>query len=317
MRSVPPSAWAALSERFVEPVTGRCVAMNVTGRTSRKYKLNLREGPSTRRRVEKVLRQGSKVQLLEWSADGKWARVYAVEVGVEGWVYDRYVTWETAPVAGPAVMPLLSVNKVHSWPTYNLDLKGKYDRGTGLLISAKWRIKGRDVKPADVWAGREKTYPFGAVGTGEYHGAVDIVPEPPGSNPLVLAAFPGKAVLKRPIGNHDGIIFTWTELDGTSFLTIYRHLAAEIRVRVGQTINAGEEIGRLGDWGGNEHLHAEVISPAPLPGVAKKWGVPCKSAETANSQFKDALFGKWVKLPYYMYNLVAVVDWFNRRAGRG
>jgi len=48
--------------------------MNVTGTTSRRYKLNLREGPSTKNRVEKVLKQGSKVQLLEWSADLPWLR---------------------------------------------------------------------------------------------------------------------------------------------------------------------------------------------------------------------------------------------------
>jgi murein DD-endopeptidase MepM/ murein hydrolase activator NlpD len=290
--------------------------MNVTGTTSRKYKLNLRERPSTTSRVEKVLSQGSEVQLIERTADGRWARVDAVEVGVNGWVSDRYVTWQAPPVAGPAVIPLLSVNKVHSWPTYNIGLRGKYDRDTGLLTSGRWRIKRREVKPADVWAGRERTYPYRqsiGVGTGEYHGAVDVVPEPRGSNAVVRAAFPGKVVLRRPIGNHNGIVMTWTEVDGSAYLTIYRHLAREMDVRVGQTVVAGDEIGRLGEWGGSEHLHAEVISPSRLPGVAKKWGVPCKSGRTANSQFKDALFAKWVKLPYYMYNLVAVVDWFNQR----
>lgn len=291
--------------------------MNVTGTTSRKYKLNLRERPSAKSRVEKVLKQGSTVQLIERTADGRWARVDAVEVGVAGWVSNRYVTWEAPPVAGPAVIPLLSVNKVHSWPTYNIGLRGKYDRDTGLLKSGGWRIKLRDVKPADVWAGRDRTYPFAVVGTGEYHGAVDVVPEPRGSNAVVRAAFPAKVVMRRPIGNHNGIIMTWTEADGSTFLTIYRHLAREMDVRVGKTVAAGDEIGRLGEWGGSEHLHAEVISPAPLPGLAQKWGVPCKSGRTANSQFTDALFAKWVKLPYYMYNLVAVVDWFNRRVGRG
>ncbi len=289
--------------------------MNVTGTTSRRYKLNLREEPSTESRREKVLSQGSEVQLIERSADGRWARVYAVEAGVTGWVYDRYVAWEAPLVTGPAVIPLLSVNKVHSWPTYNIGLKGEYDRDTGLLTSGKWRIKRRDVNPADVWAGRERTYPFSAVGTGEYHGAVDIVPEPLGVNAVVRAAFPGKVVLKRPIGVHDGIILTWTDAAGSSFLTIYRHLASKMGVRAGSEVVAGEQIGRLGEWGGSEHLHAEVISPQPLPALAEKWGVPCKSGQTANSQFKDALFSKWVKLPYFMYNLVAVVEWFNRRAG--
>jgi murein DD-endopeptidase MepM/ murein hydrolase activator NlpD len=289
--------------------------MNVTGTTSLRYNLNLRERSSSGSRLEKVLSRGSEVQLIERSADGRWARVYAAEVGVDGWVYNRYVTWEAPPVAGPAVIPLLSVNKVHSWPTYNIGLKGEYDRDTGLLTSGKWRVKRRDVNPADVWAGREKTYPFSAVGTGEYHGAVDIVPEPRGANAVVRAAFPGKVVLKRPIGVHNGIILTWTEEDGSAFLTIYRHLGHEMDVRVGQIVAAGDQIGRLGEWGGSEHLHAEVISPEPLPALAEKWGVPCKSGQTANSQFKDALFGQWVKLPYYMYNLVAVVDWFNRRVG--
>jgi murein DD-endopeptidase MepM/ murein hydrolase activator NlpD len=291
--------------------------MNTTGTTSRKYKLNLREGPSTESRVDKVLAQGSKVQLVERTADGRWSRVDAVEVGVSGWVYDRYVTWE-APPAGPAIIPLVSVNKVHSWPTYNIGLRGKYDRDTGLLKSGRWRIKSRDVDPADVWAGRERTYPYSdriGYGTGEYHGAVDIVPEPKGSNAAVRAAFPGEVVLTRPIGVHDGIILTWTEAYGASFLTIYRHLARTMDVRVGQAVAAGDAIGRLGEWGGSEHLHAEVISPTPLLRAAKKWGVPCESGRTANSQFTDALFAKWVKLPYYMYNLVAVVDWFNRRAG--
>ena len=294
--------------------------MNVTGVTSRKYKLNLRGGPSTRYRVEKVLAQGSTVQLVERSADGQWARVYAVEVGVAGWVFNRYVTWEAAPVAGAAVLPLLSVNKVHSWPTYNIGLKGEYDRDTGLLTSGRWRIKGGEVRPANVWACVEKTYPFRksiGTGTGEYHGAVDIVPEPRGSNAVVRAAFPGKIVKKRPIRTHDGSIFIWTAFDGLSFLTIYQHLARKMYVRVGQKVAAGDELGRLGEWGGGEHLHAEVISPTPLPGVAKKWGVPCKSGKTANSQFADALVAKWVKLPYYMYNLAAVVDWFNHRVGRG
>jgi murein DD-endopeptidase MepM/ murein hydrolase activator NlpD len=294
--------------------------MNVTGTTSRKYKLNLREGPTTKSRVEKVLAQGSTVQLIERTADGLWSRVYAVEVGVAGWVYDRYVTWEEPPVPEPAVMPLLSVNKVHSWPTYNINLKDEYDRDTGLLKSGRWRIKGREVKPADVWAGREKTYPYAAAigaGTGEYHGAVDIVPEPRGTCAKVRAAFPGEVVLARAKRVHDGVILTWTEFAGVSFLTIYQHLARKMDVRVGQTVAAGDGIGRLGEWGGNEHLHAEVISPPPLPALAQKWGVPCKSAETANSQFKDALFEKWVKLPYYMYNLVAVVEWFNRRVRRG
>jgi len=287
--------------------------MNVTGTTSRKCKLNLRTGPSTEYRIEKVLAPGSEVQLIERTGDGRWARVYAVEVGVAGWVYDRYVTWEAPAVAGPAVIPLLSVNKVHSWPTYNIGLQGMYDRTTGLLVSGKWRIKSRDDDPADVWAGRARTYPFSVVGTGEYHGAVDVVPEPRGSNAAVRAAFPGKIVLRRPIGVHNGIIMTWTESGDATFLTIYRHLGRDTDVRVGQTVAAGDAIGKLGEWGGSEHLHAEVISPKPLFGVAEEWGVPCKSGQTANSQFGDVLFETWVKLPYYMYNLVAVVEWFNRR----
>ncbi len=289
--------------------------MNIKGTTSRKYKLRLREGPSTKSRVEKVLKQGSKVQLIERTDDGLWSRVYTVEVGVDGWVYDRYVTWEAPPVAGAAVIPLLSVSNVHSWPTYNIRLTGKYDRDTGLLGSGRWRIKSREVRPADVWGGRERTYPFVKDDdTGEYHGAVDIVPKLKGSNAEVFAAFPGEVVVKRPISVHDGIILTWTKVDGASFLTIYRHLARKMSVRVGQTVAAGDGIGRLGEWGQNEHLHAEVISPTPLPGLAQKWGVPCKSGRTANSQFSGELFAKWVKLPYYMYNLVAVVDWLNRLA---
>lgn len=284
----------------------------LVGRTT--ANLNLRKKPETESKVIVVLLKGVEVRKVDESTDGRWSKVYEPSADVEGWAYDRYIDWVTAE--GPAVLPLRSIRYVHSWPTY-YDLKRPdYDRKTGLLKSGKWLIKGKEVSPDDVWDGSAKAYPWAEyVADGEYHGAVDIVPEPGGTNPPVLASFPGEVVKLQKKGEFRNKILIWTEKDDLSFLSIYQHLAPKFEVKKGDIVVPGRAIGRLGEWGGNEHLHFELISPTVLPGVAKKWGVPCKSGQTANSQFQDAFFKKWVKLPYYMYNVIKVVDAYNRRYG--
>jgi len=282
----------------------------LVGRTT--ANLNLRNKPTTGSKTIVVLTKGVEVRKLDESADGRWSNVREPSAGVEGWAYNRYIDWVAAE--GPAVLPLRSIRNVHSWPTYNLGLS--YDKQTGLLKSGNWLIKRNEVSPEDVWAGTARTYPWkGPTGNGEYHGAADIVPDPGGTNPPVLAAFPGEVVKLNKKGPFENNILIWTENDEISFLSIYQHLAPKFEVKTGDVVVPGREIGRLGEWAGNEHLHFELISPTALPGVAKKWGVPCKSGQTANSQFRDSVFDKWVKLPYFMYNVIKVVDAYNKRYG--
>lgn len=298
-----------VSNKYVEWEREEVLGKRV-GRTT--AKLNLRKESTTESMIIVTLLEGVEVRELDESADGRWSKVYAPSADVEGWAYNRFIDWVGGE--GPAVLPLRSIRNVHSWPTYNLGLN--YDKQTGLLKSGKWLIKDKAVSPGDVWAGEARTYPWkGPTGSGEYHGATDIVPDPGGTNPPVLAAFPGKVVKTQKKGAFRNKILIWTEKADLSFLSTYQHLAPKFEVQTGDVVASGQEIGRLGEWGGNEHLHFELISPTALPGVAKKWGVPCKSGQTANSQFKDAFFRKWVKLPYYMYNVIKVVEAYNKRYG--
>lgn len=235
-----------------------------------------------------------------------------------------------------AVMPLEKVRFVHSGPTYNLGVRRaiegvEFDKATGMLhdrVSGDplWLVKGKGlVSPADFWhkdmvmPAWDKTTDWGA-----YHGAVDICPDPKGSQARVYSAFPGDVVSIFKQGNHSCRVLVLTEVGpakgGVKFLTIYQHLGPGLVAKKGDRVKPGDVLGYLGGWEGklwgNEHLHVEVISKKRLPGVGDAYCVPCPefTGGSANSQFPDNVFKEWIELPYVMSNLVACIEAWNKYA---
>jgi len=223
-----------------------------------------------------------------------------------------------------AKLPLTEIRMVHSFPTYNFK-HPDLNKETGVLGLVDgipyWLVKRHSgYTPANYWAGFidmpawDETLDWGA-----YHGAVDILPERKENKIYpVFAMFPGQVVQTHQEGNHSNRIITLTNLfPDISFITIYQHLAPELRVEKGDAILAGYLIGSLGIWegklSGNEHLHAEVISKKRLSGIPDAFCVPCPGKSgTANSQYTDAIFAEWVELPYTMSNAIKVIEVWNK-----
>jgi len=237
-----------------------------------------------------------------------------------------------------AVMPLEKVRFVHSCPTYNLGVRRaiegvEFDKATGMLHEKGsgdplWLVKGEGLcSPAEFWDGDrimpawDKTTDWGA-----YHGAVDICPDPKGSQSRVHSAFPGDVVSIFKQGNHSCRVLVLTEVPGTDiqFLTIYQHLGPGLVAKKGDRVKPGDVLGYLGGWEGklwgNEHLHVEVISKKRLPpaygGVGDAYCVPCPefTGSSANSQFPDDVFKGLIELPYVMSNLIPALAGWNKYA---
>ncbi len=115
----------------------------------------------------------------------------------------------------------------------------------------------------------ERFYPYGSTGAGKYrihHGVEFINPE----GTPVLAAAPGRVIVA---GRDDEVVYgamanfygqlvvieTDKEYGGKKVYNLYGHLS-EIEVKVGQRVEEGEVIGRVGRTGRafGPHLHFEV-----------------------------------------------------------
>ena len=90
---------------------------------------------------------------------------------------------------------------------------------------------------------------------GKLHAGVDI-PAPAGTG--VNAVYPGKVV---EAGSNDGwgntVLIYHGEVNGTPLYTRYAHLLTTPSVKVGQTVTAGQGIGKVGSTGDStgNHLH--------------------------------------------------------------
>jgi murein DD-endopeptidase MepM/ murein hydrolase activator NlpD len=49
--------------------------------------------------------------------------------------------------------------------------------------------------------------------------------------------------------------------DGRSFRAVYGHLLENSVVAIGQSVIAGNAIGKIGDWSGGDHIHFGILSP--------------------------------------------------------
>jgi hypothetical protein len=88
------------------------------------------------------------------------------------------------------------------------------------------------------------------------HSGVDLLPETRGNNDPVYAVISG--TVKNISGDNNGTAISITSFDGAT-VTTYLHLD-EIHVEDGDTVNAGTQIGTMGDTGLSEgvHLHFGV-----------------------------------------------------------
>lgn len=123
------------------------------------------------------------------------------------------------------------------------------------------------------------TSPFGIRG-GAPHNGLDIAQPGSALNKPIFAARSGKVVAAGPASGFGNWIVLQHEVDGTRYDTVYGHMYNDgVLVRQGDTVQAGQEIGKIGNNGQSTgpHLHFEVwqgghqsfaggrpIDPAPI-----------------------------------------------------
>jgi murein DD-endopeptidase MepM/ murein hydrolase activator NlpD len=109
---------------------------------------------------------------------------------------------------------------------------------------------------------------FGPRGT-RFHTGIDI-PAPTGTG--VVAAAPGRVAFAGWLAGGWGLLVAVAHRDGTR--TLYAHLS-RVEVRVGERVQAGWQLGRVGATGDatGPHLHFEVrvrgAAVDPLPVLAR------------------------------------------------
>jgi murein DD-endopeptidase MepM/ murein hydrolase activator NlpD len=117
--------------------------------------------------------------------------------------------------------------------------------------------------------------------TGEYHTGVDIKAEL--KDPVVAIA-DGCVIYISPGGwdlggNGDkknvGVLIEHHLKDGSSFIAIYGHLQTDMQK--GDHVQAGQQIGTIGHWPGQDHLHL-TISPGRTA-KAPYGRLPCPASE--------------------------------------
>ena len=127
-------------------------------------------------------------------------------------------------------------------------------------------------------------------GPGALHGGMDIKAE---KGEAVLAAAAGTVVRMSNACPHDNVgkevhetcteeyaadpwadygnyVALQHEINGDSFITVYGHMeAGSIPLKVGDTVNKGEQIGRIGSSGGSSsyHLHFEIYQSKYTTGI--------------------------------------------------
>lgn len=130
-----------------------------------------------------------------------------------------------------------------------------------------------------------------------FHAGLDIV-VPEGAvlfAPLAgTVAFSG---LETGSGNYGGYVCLKHQLGETAFYSFYGHLNSNHTVKVGDQVNAGEEIGRIGageDSGGwFTHVHLQLLTPKAMEaGLLLKGYVTLAQLDTLQDFFPNpnALF---------------------------
>lgn len=97
----------------------------------------------------------------------------------------------------------------------------------------------------------------------------------------IYAVYPGE-VIEVSENSRSGALITMrhTLSDGTVFYSAYLHqYMKDIKVKVGQQVNAGEQIGAVGSngWSTGPHLHFEIHNSKNEPVDPEKWMVEHKA----------------------------------------
>jgi hypothetical protein len=264
--------------------------------------------------------------------------VDAVEIGVAGWVYDRYVTWEAAPVAGAAVIPVSReygpkravypldadiVGCSHSWPTYNLlgspklSLEEKKGLTYGVYHNGRWSNLGKYMDPVEVNTGEEIIkWTYKLTYNSDFHGAIDLTHLRSTPRPIKVHNILKGLVVKAFIKD-SGFSYVWVETTWrrNKIWWVYQHLHDKRYVKVGDEIHTGDYVGEVGYLDSGEidrsHLHLECISK-------KRFDVPddmilvCDSKTGLRSQFDyDRLESVGITRKHFMYNPIYLIDWIN------
>ncbi len=101
-----------------------------------------------------------------------------------------------------------------------------------------------------------------------YHTAVDVEYEDVAGEVPVVAMADGKVVVSRTANGYGGVLLIQHEIDGEAVQSLYGHLDPASLAAVGSTVEAGEQIGILGDGGTAEtdgerkHLHFGILKGA-------------------------------------------------------
>jgi len=226
-------------------------------------------------------------------------------------------------------IPPENVARTHSWPTYNLDTIDKTSpcklsaaEKTGLTYGAfdggerfgnawnPWSWKDQFILPQDVHTGKVKLKWGNRPDLSDFHGALDIGPFNK-KDETVRCALTGKVVKVR--GEDTGYCSVWvlSKWRDATILWVYQHLHNVGLPRRGATIATGEVIAQVGKLGRMSHLHLEAHSKANF-GLDYSLYVPANALTGLRSQFGyGELEAVGYKIPYYMYNAVALINRIN------
>ena len=93
----------------------------------------------------------------------------------------------------------------------------------------------------------------------EWHQGVDLAGKTPGSKVPVYASASGKVTRVGKLGTYGNVVMILHTIGGKTYETNYAHLDS-YKVKVGQQVKQGEQIGIMGNTGGSfgVHLHFEI-----------------------------------------------------------
>lgn len=93
----------------------------------------------------------------------------------------------------------------------------------------------------------------------EWHQGVDLCSPIPGKKVPVYSSASGKVTRVGKLGTYGNVVMILHSIDGKIYETNYAHLDS-YKVKVGQEVKQGEQIGIMGNTGGSfgVHLHFEI-----------------------------------------------------------